>query len=126
MNWAIPVGRGRCLRKQRSTRRRGRRLWTCCATWTRTRTGAECDDRAASEGIDRARCLYCGPLRGPMARPIYRNLTVQVLCAIALGLAIGAARPDWGVALKPLADGFIRLVKMVVGPVVFLTVVVGI
>lgn len=61
-----------------------------------------------------------------MAKPFYKNLTVQVLAAIAIGMAIGHFRPDWGQSLQPLGDGFIRLVKMVVGPIVFLTIVVGI
>ena len=46
--------------------------------------------------------------------------------AIALGILIGWARPEWGVALKPLGDGFIKLVKMIITPVIFLTVVTGI
>jgi aerobic C4-dicarboxylate transport protein len=49
-----------------------------------------------------------------------------VLTAIAIGATIGAVRPDWGQALQPLGEGFIRLVKMVVGPIIFLTIVVGI
>jgi aerobic C4-dicarboxylate transport protein len=61
-----------------------------------------------------------------VARPLYRNLTVQVLAAVAVGVGIGVAWPETGQALKPLADGFIKLVRMVVGPVVFLSVVVGI
>jgi aerobic C4-dicarboxylate transport protein len=61
-----------------------------------------------------------------MAKPFYKNLTVQVLTAIAIGAVIALVSPKTGVALKPLADGFIRLVKMVVTPIIFLTVVVGI
>src|SRR5690242_19067195 len=61
-----------------------------------------------------------------MAKPFYKNLTVQVLTAIVIGAAIGHVRPDWGIKLQPLGDGFIRLVKMVVGPIIFLTIVVGI
>jgi aerobic C4-dicarboxylate transport protein len=61
-----------------------------------------------------------------MARPLYKNLTVQVLTAISLGIGVGFAFPDAGKALKPLGDGFISLVKMIVAPVVFLTIVVGI
>jgi aerobic C4-dicarboxylate transport protein len=61
-----------------------------------------------------------------MAKPLYKNLTVQVLTAIVIGAAIGHVRPDWGRALQPLGDGFIRLVKMVVGPIIFVTIVVGI
>jgi aerobic C4-dicarboxylate transport protein len=61
-----------------------------------------------------------------MARPIYKNLTFQVLTAIVIGMSIGYVRPDWGQALQPLGDGFIRLIKMVVGPIIFLTIVGGI
>ncbi len=62
----------------------------------------------------------------PVKKPFYKNLTVQVLTAIAIGATIGAIWPDAGQAMQPLADGFIRLVKMVVGPIIFLTIVVGI
>lgn len=61
-----------------------------------------------------------------MTKPIYKNLTFQVLTAVAIGLLLGALRPEWGEAMKPFSDGFIRLVKMVVGPIIFLTIVVGI
>ncbi|HEY7115755.1 MAG TPA: C4-dicarboxylate transporter DctA [Tepidisphaeraceae bacterium] len=61
-----------------------------------------------------------------MRRRIYQNLTVQVLTAIAIGATIAAINPHLGQSLKPLGDGFIRLVKMVVTPIIFLTVVVGI
>ena len=58
--------------------------------------------------------------------PLYRHLYFQVLMAIALGIAIGFLFPDVGMALKPLGDGFVKLVKMIVAPVIFLTVVTGI
>jgi aerobic C4-dicarboxylate transport protein len=45
-----------------------------------------------------------------MAKPIYKNLTFQVLTAIVIGMSIGYVRPDWGQALQPLGDGFIRLI----------------
>src|SRR4051794_31311363 len=61
-----------------------------------------------------------------VARPFYKNMTFQVLAAIAVGVAIGHVRPAWGVALQPLGEAFVRLVKMVVGPIIFLTIVVGI
>jgi aerobic C4-dicarboxylate transport protein len=61
-----------------------------------------------------------------MAKPLYKNLTFQVLTAIVIGVTIAAIKPRWGVALEPLGKGFISLVKMVVGPIIFLTVVVGI
>ena len=61
-----------------------------------------------------------------MAKSLYKNLTVQVLIAILIGVLIGWKRPDWGLALQPLATGFLNLIKMVVGPIIFLTIVVGI
>ena len=54
------------------------------------------------------------------------NLTVQVLTAIALGVLVGALDPDIGKALRPLGDVFVKLVKMVIGPIIFLTIVLGI
>ena len=54
------------------------------------------------------------------------NLTVQVLTAIALGALLGALAPDVGKALRPLGDTFVKLVKMVIGPIIFLTIVLGI
>jgi aerobic C4-dicarboxylate transport protein len=59
-------------------------------------------------------------------RPFYRNLYVQVLIAIALGIMVGWAWPAFGASLKPLGDAFISLVKMIITPVIFLTVVTGI
>jgi aerobic C4-dicarboxylate transport protein len=63
------------------------------------------------------------PLR---QRRIYHHLYVQVLAAIVLGALLGHFWPAWGEALKPLGDGFIKLVKMIIAPVIFLTVVTGI
>jgi aerobic C4-dicarboxylate transport protein len=54
------------------------------------------------------------------------HLYVQVLIAIALGVVVGHFWPDWGTALRPLGDGFIKLVKMIIAPVIFLTLVTGI
>src|ERR1700674_918009 len=56
----------------------------------------------------------------------YKILYVQVLIAIALGILIGYFYPDFGKALKPLGDGFIALIKMMIAPVIFCTVVHGI
>jgi aerobic C4-dicarboxylate transport protein len=58
--------------------------------------------------------------------PWYTHLYVQVLVAIALGTTVGHFWPSVGAALKPVGDGFISLVKMVIAPVIFLTVVSGI
>lgn len=57
---------------------------------------------------------------------LYSNLTVQVLTAIALGVAVGALFPAFGASLKPIADTFISLIKMLITPIIFLTVVLGI
>jgi len=58
--------------------------------------------------------------------PFYRQLYVQVLVAIAFGVAIGHFFPETGVALQPLGDAFIKLVKMIIAPVIFLTIVTGV
>ncbi|WP_424540431.1 dicarboxylate/amino acid:cation symporter [Sinorhizobium medicae] len=58
--------------------------------------------------------------------PLYRHLYVQVLAAIAAGILLGHFYPDIGTQLKPLGDAFIRLVKMIIAPVIFLTVATGI
>ena len=59
-------------------------------------------------------------------KPFYTHLYVQVLAAILLGAIIGHVWPATGEALKPLGDGFIKLVKMIITPVIFLTVTTGI
>ena len=58
--------------------------------------------------------------------PLWRNLYLQVLVAIALGVLVGWLWPSFGASLKPLGDAFIKLVKMIITPVIFLTVVTGI
>jgi aerobic C4-dicarboxylate transport protein len=58
--------------------------------------------------------------------PFYRHLYAQVLVAIVLGVVVGHFWPAAGEALKPLGDGFIKLVKMIIAPVIFLSVVGGI
>ncbi|MBN9017652.1 MAG: dicarboxylate/amino acid:cation symporter [Rhizobiales bacterium] len=62
----------------------------------------------------------------PGRKPFYAQLYVQVLTAIALGIALGHFYPELGASLKPLGDAFIKLVKMVIAPVIFLTVTTGI
>jgi len=58
--------------------------------------------------------------------PLWRHLYVQVLCAIIIGAALGHFYPDTATALKPLGDGFIKLIKMMIAPIIFCTVVTGI
>ena len=62
----------------------------------------------------------------PKHVPLYRHLYVQVLTAIALGILVGHFWPDTGAALKPFGDAFIKLVKMIIAPVIFLTITTGI
>ena len=59
-------------------------------------------------------------------KPIYKSLYVQVITAIVIGVALGHFSPEWGAAMKPLGDGFIKLIKMIIAPIIFCTVVVGI
>ncbi len=59
-------------------------------------------------------------------KPWYRVLYIQVLIAVALGIVVGYIWPDFGKSLKPLGDGFVKLVKMMIGPIIFCTVVHGI
>jgi aerobic C4-dicarboxylate transport protein len=60
------------------------------------------------------------------ARPWYRHLYAQVLCAIFLGVLLGYFYPDLAEKMKPLGDAFIKLIKMLIAPIIFCTVVHGI
>ena len=62
----------------------------------------------------------------PPRKPFYTHLYVQVLIAIALGVLLGHYQPELGEQMKPLGDGFIKLIKMIIAPIIFLTVVHGI
>lgn len=59
-------------------------------------------------------------------KPFYKSLYVKVLVAIAIGILLGHFYPETGVALKPLGDGFVKLIKMAIAPIIFCTVVSGI
>ena len=63
------------------------------------------------------------PTRLPWYRP---SLTVQIMIGLVVGVAIGWLRPDWGNALYFLRDIFLNLIKSIIGPLVFSTLVVGI
>jgi aerobic C4-dicarboxylate transport protein len=70
---------------------------------------------------------YAIQATAPAARkPLYRHLYFQVLVAITAGILLGHFYPSLGADLKPLGDAFIKLVKMIIAPVIFLTVVTGI
>jgi aerobic C4-dicarboxylate transport protein len=63
----------------------------------------------------------------PSARvPLYKSLFVQVLAALVLGIVVGMAAPRFAQELKVLSDGFLKLITMIVGPIVFCVVVHGI
>jgi aerobic C4-dicarboxylate transport protein len=59
-------------------------------------------------------------------KPIYKSLYAQVITAIIIGVLLGHFWPATGEAMKPLGDGFIKLIKMIIAPIIFCTVVVGI
>lgn len=59
-------------------------------------------------------------------QPFYKSLYVQVLIAIAIGIALGHFYPDTAKLMKPLGDGFVKLIKMAIAPIIFCTVVTGI
>ncbi|MBH1965038.1 MAG: dicarboxylate/amino acid:cation symporter [Comamonadaceae bacterium] len=59
-------------------------------------------------------------------RPIYHSLYFQVIVAIVLGVTLGHFAPGTAVKMQPLGDGFIKLIKMIIAPIIFCTVVVGI
>ena len=61
-----------------------------------------------------------------MGRRLHQNLTVQVLFAIALAVVLGLVAPETARAMRPLGDVFVNLIKMVIAPVIFLTIVLGI
>ncbi len=64
--------------------------------------------------------------RNAPKRPLYTSLYFQVIVAIILGVLLGYFSPETGAAMKPLGDGFIKLIKMIIAPIIFCTVVVGI
>ncbi|HEY4366400.1 MAG TPA: dicarboxylate/amino acid:cation symporter [Steroidobacteraceae bacterium] len=62
----------------------------------------------------------------PHSQPLYRSLYFQVLIAIALGVLLGHFHPELATRFRPLGDGFIKLIKMMIAPIIFCTVVTGI
>jgi aerobic C4-dicarboxylate transport protein len=63
------------------------------------------------------------PLKKP---PLYRSLYFQVICAVVAGVLLGHFYPSTGEAMKPFGDAFIKLIKMMIAPIIFCTVVIGI
>ena len=62
----------------------------------------------------------------PNRRPLYKSLYAQVITAIVIGVILGHFWPQAGEAMKPFGDGFIKLIRMMIAPIIFCTVVVGI
>ncbi|KAA2212484.1 dicarboxylate/amino acid:cation symporter [Teichococcus oryzae] len=73
--------------------------------------------------VDQAVAANGPPLK---RKKFYQHLYVQVLIAITVGILLGHFYPETGASMKPLGDAFIKLVKMIIAPVIFLTVVTGI
>src|SRR4051794_22269621 len=100
-------------------------------TASRPRTSRGCGARR-TEPAPRARGAMCETARAMGAPTTHepprtsRGLYLQVLAAIALGALLGALAPQLAVKMKPLGDGFVRLIKMVIAPIVFATIVTGI
>ncbi|WP_306171877.1 dicarboxylate/amino acid:cation symporter [Variovorax sp. KK3] len=64
--------------------------------------------------------------KGSVPKPFYKSLYFQVITAIIIGVLLGHFYPALGESMKPLGDGFIKLIKMIIAPIIFCTVVVGI
>jgi len=67
-----------------------------------------------------------GAVKAPKRKRFYHDLSLQVLVAMALGVGLGVWQPNIAAEMKPLGDAFIKLIQMVVGPIIFCTVVHGI
>jgi aerobic C4-dicarboxylate transport protein len=79
--------------------------------------------------IDRPSSTTAHPAVGKIPSssvPFYRKLYVQVLAAVVLGILLGYALPDFSVGLKPFGDAFVKAIKVVVGPIIFTTITLGI
>jgi aerobic C4-dicarboxylate transport protein len=66
------------------------------------------------------------PAVAPRKLPLYRSLYAQVIMAVIIGILLGYFYPALGAEMKPLGDGFIKLIKMMIAPIIFCTVVIGI
>ena len=82
--------------------------------------------KSSNNGIEAARRGGADAVDATPRRPFYRTLYAQVLIAIAIGVLLGHFWPQTGEAMKPLGDGFIKLIKMLIAPIIFCTVVLGI
>src|SRR5215469_2694543 len=93
------------------------------------RRHAACSKRPAADSLsakEKTKMAVMGRELGAARRPWYSVLYIQVLIAIAIGILLGHSYPQTGVAMKPLGDAFIQLIKMMIAPIIFCTVVHGI
>jgi aerobic C4-dicarboxylate transport protein len=82
--------------------------------------------KSGASGFRHAHCITMNPTSSSPRRPFYRSLYLQVLTAVVIGILLGHFYPQLGTAMKPLGDGFIKLIKMIIAPIIFCTVVIGI
>src|SRR5882672_4321320 len=66
------------------------------------------------------------PTRTADQQPLYARLWFQVIVGIVVGVVLGQINPGLGASMKPLGDGFVKLIRMMIAPIIFGTVVVGI
>src|SRR6478672_4865523 len=88
-------------------------------------TGVRLSKSATVWGLSR-NAIQSATMNNKDRRPLYRQLWVHVLIAMVAGVVLGYVNPDLAKAMKPLGDGFIKLIRMVIAPIVFVTVVSGI
>ena len=119
----------------------------CCSRWTLGTEGDEWVTAVHEHGMSGSINSHVGaapskqggaggiigadlkkPRRTPLMtkKPLYKSLYFQVITAIVLGVLLGHFNPEAGAAMKPLGDGFIKLIKMIIAPIIFCSVVIGI
>src|SRR5581483_376259 len=113
---------------------------TCTSRWcsperaAETRRGPKRDflKRIGAKEYQRRVCVECGRLHPHIASPLLSlampkiSLTTKIFIGLALGILLGWLKPDWGVAVRPLSMLFLNLIKSVIAPLIFSTLVIGI
>jgi aerobic C4-dicarboxylate transport protein len=102
-----------------------RRLWI--STWPKDPKDTSMGPSKTTSKLASAPCLQKMTTSTASPKPpLYRSLYVQVVTAVIIGVALGHFYPETGAQMKPLGDGFIKLIKMMIAPIIFCTVVIGI
>src|SRR5262249_37840418 len=124
----LRLARARARRLSRS-RARGRRNACDSGLWgahgTAAGGGRFRDRRFREAAAGRASMIRPEPAR-TLPRGRLPSTTTQILIGLALGILVGSVWPTVGVGVKPLADAFLRMIKMIIAPLIFSTLVVGI